>query len=398
MIFRTLISLYLLLVIANLEALTGAANTNPIEKGALLVCALVFVTTRKINLTNTGLVLVIVLATLVSAAGTQYPDFGFDRYFRGLVSLVTPFLLLCAEPTRRDSERLTLILAFAPLAVMLTGALYQIGGIHPLWYTDFLTATRLQGSLSPAGLGSVCYVGTIAAVLRAALAPHQTYRWLGLAAVNAAILVLSAARMPLALTALVCVTVYLTMINPHVTGIIAAIMAGIPVAATILLLFGDALLARFESQSLSGRDLIWQYLEAALAEYPAFGVGIGHQILLLPERVMTLTATMAAHNEYLRVAVETGYPGAVLIFCAIALICLNIWRSARVGRNVAFLVICASFFLYCATDNALSSGVAPLALVLASFAFPRRRQAGTRAFHHAAGSAMHTKLPARPMH
>jgi O-antigen ligase len=398
MIFRALISLYLVLVIANLEALTGAANTNPIEKGALLVCALVFVATRKINLTNIGLVLVIVLATLVSAAGTQHPGFGFDRYLRGLVSLVTPFLLLCAEPTRRDSERLTIILAFGPLAVMLTGALYQIGGIHSLWYTDFLTATRLQGSLSPAGLGSVCYVGAIAATLRAALAPHQTYRWLGLAAVNTAILVLSAARMPLALTALVCVTIYLSMINPHVTGIVAAIMAGIPVAATILLLFGGALLARFESQSLSGRDLIWQYLEAALAEHPVFGVGIGHQILLLPERVMTLTATMAAHNEYLRVAVETGYPGAVLIFCATALICLNIWRSTRVGRHVAFLAICVSFFIYCATDNALSSGVTPLALVLASFAFPRRQQTGTRAVRHAAGSARPTKLPAQPTH
>lgn len=373
MIFRTLISFYLLVIIVNLEGLTGA-NTNPIEKGLLLICSLVFVMTRRIYVANIGLALALVAATVISAVGTQYSGFGLDRYFRGLISLVTPFLLLCAEPTEKDSKRLLLIFAWAPLVAMVLGVMYQVAGIRAIWYTDFLTATRLQGSLSPAGLGSLCYLGAIAATLKAAADRRRLYIWLGLAAVNCVILVLSAARMPLALTVLVCAVIYLTMVNPNVSGMLTAALAGIPAAAVVMLVFGQSLLARFESESLSGRELLWQYLEIALADHPVFGVGIGHQILLLPERLKTLTTTMAAHNEYLRIAVETGYVGAVIIFGAIALMCLNICRLSRVSHRFAFLAICVSFFIFCKTDNAISSSITPFALVLASFAFPRGRK------------------------
>jgi len=394
MIFRTLLSFYLLVIILNLEGLTGA-NTNPIEKGLLLIVSLVFVMTRRLNITNLGLVFVLVGATILSAVGTQYEGFGLNRYFRGLISLVTPFLLLCAEPTEKDSRRLILLLALSPLAAMILGVMYQAAGVRAIWYTDFLTATRLQGSLSPAGLGSICYIGAIAATLQAAIDRRRLYLWLGLAAINGVILVLSAARMPLALTVLVCAVIYLTMVNPNVSGILMGVLAGIPAAAVVLLVFGQSLLARFESESLSGRELLWQHLEVALAYNPIFGVGIGHQILLIPERLKTLTTTMAAHNEYLRVAVETGYVGAAIIFMTIALMCLNICRQSRVGHRMAFLAICVSFFIFCRTDNAISSSITPFALVLASFAFPRAWRHRKAQTEHDEG---HEHLPAAAMH
>lgn len=374
MAFRLLLLLFFALVAINLEIVPGVAKANPIEKGVLLICGMAFLATRRIDPRNLLLVALLVFATFVSAVGTAYAGFEFDRYLRGLVSLVVPWLFLAAAPSERDRDFLIAVLAWMPPAVVAIGALYAAAGLHPLWHTDFLGAPRLQGSSIPAGLGSIGYVGAFAAMLGVAFRRGRLYPWL--VALNLVILLLSAARMPLALALVLCATVYLTMIRKSPAGLLAAAIAGPVLAAGMLLTIGKPLLTRFESQSTSGRDMIWDYLDAWLDRFPAFGVGLGHQIVLLPEDIMQRTGTMAAHNEYLRLAVETGYFGAVAVFGCIALMCLNIWGSPRVRFRAVFLVACLSFFVYCQTDNAISSTNIPFVLVLASFAFARPRLAG----------------------
>ncbi|MGE0231393.1 MAG: O-antigen ligase family protein [Flavobacteriaceae bacterium] len=373
MAFRILLVFFFALVTINLEIVPGVAKANPIEKGLLLVCGLAFLATRRINGVNLLLLGLLGFATFVAAAATGYSGFETGRYLRGLVSLVVPWLFLAAEPTTRDRDLLIRIFSWLPLCIIGLGAIYSAAGLHPLWHTDFLGAPRLQGSTIPAGLGSVCFVGTFAAMLGAALNGGRLH--FGLAALNFVILILSAARMSLALSLVLCATVYLTMMRKNPVSLLAMAVAGPVVAIGMLFTIGQPLLTRFESQSTSGRDLIWDYLAAWLDKFPAFGVGLGHQIVLLPEDIMQKTGTIAAHNEYLRLAVETGYFGVTAIFGCLALMCLNIWCSPRVAYRPVFLVACLTFFVYCWTDNAISSTNIPFVLVLASFAFARREGA-----------------------
>ncbi len=370
MAFRLSMTLFFAIVAINLHIMPGLANANPAEKGLMLLCGLVFLATRRINWVNLIIVGVLALAAFIAALSTQYSGFSFNRFVRALVSFVAPWLLLAAEPTTSDRDHLLRTLGWMPIVMVGIGAIYDAAGLSPLWHTDFLGAPRLQGSTMPSGLGTIGMLGVVACAI--GFAVHGRLTFVSLGAVDFLILILSAARMSLALTLLVCAAVYFAMVRKSAGTLVLTIVFGIVTAAGVLLTIGQPLLTRFESESLSGRSLIWEYLGTWLDKYPAFGVGLGHQILLLPEHVMQQTGTMAAHNEYLRLAVETGYFGAVLIFGGLVLLCLNLWASLRVNFQFAFLAACIAFFIYCRTDNAISSSFTPFLLVLASFAFARR--------------------------
>jgi O-antigen ligase len=133
---------------------------------------------------------------------------------------------------------------------------------------------------------------------------------------------------------------------------------------------GGALLARFVSNSLSGRELIWASLRDVADAYPVFGIGLGHQILVVPAQVTKITTTIAAHDEYLRLSVELGYVGAFVVVSCLVGICALIWCSRRVRGHLVFLSAAVTFFIYCNSDNAISSAVTPFIIVIASFAFP----------------------------
>jgi O-antigen ligase len=139
-------------------------------------------------------------------------------------------------------------------------------------------------------------------------------------------------------------------------------------AGIFLALFGEDNLRHLGSTSLSNRDLIWAALQRHLNAHPWFGVGLGNQQLLVPASLTGITSTIASHNEYLRIAVELGYPGAILFFALALAICFVVWNSAWVRRDPIFLVCVVAFFLYGLTDNTFSAPAEYFILTAASFA------------------------------
>ncbi|ATN36126.1 hypothetical protein ACO34A_20220 [Rhizobium sp. ACO-34A] len=371
MLFRLALTFFVVFIGINVANLISI-DSNSVEKMLLFGLGVLFLLTRKIRWDILVLIVLMLLATLISALLSSYYGLSFNRYIRSAFSLSATFLLLAGVPTEKDRDTIVRLLAALPVIMIVVGSLYQVAGIRPLFYVDFLGASRLQGTSIPAGLGTAGYLGAVAAMLGAAFLNKKVY--LPLAFVNLIILVLSAARMPLALAVAICGYVYFIMVNRSFLMRAASLGAVIPAAAGFVLLFGESILTRFGSESLSGRDLIWEALRRVVDDYPYFGIGLGHQILVIPGDVAFLAKTMAAHNEYLRLTVETGYVGATAVFALLATICLAIWLRPTTGRNFAFLLMCASFFVYCSTDNAISSTTTPLMLVLASFAFSYHRQ------------------------
>ena len=74
-----------------------------------------------------------------------------------------------------------------------------------------------------------------------------------------------------------------------------------------LVLFSDQILKRLNSNTMSGRELIWNEVQGYIARYPRLGIGLGHQMDILSANATVMTHTVAAHNEYLRFTVELGY-------------------------------------------------------------------------------------------
>lgn len=145
----------------------------------------------------------------------------------------------------------------------------------------------------------------------------------------------------------------------------------IVLGGVLLLTFGEDNLRHLGSTSLSNRDLIWAALSRHLHAHPWFGVGLGNQQLLVPASLTGTVKTFAGHNEYLRIAVELGYPGAILFFALTLGIFLLIWNSAWVRRDPMFLVCAVAFYIYGLTDNTFSVPQAYFILAAASFACQR---------------------------
>ncbi|MBB3938022.1 O-antigen ligase family protein [Aureimonas phyllosphaerae] len=370
MITRWLFSMHLVIWVLNPRVL-GLAGANQLHKSTLFAFGVAALLSRPKRPFAVFCVSMMVATTFVCALLSDFNHLSYSRYFLSLFSLVAVLIPLMVVFDRKDYRFIILNLAWAPVGCIALGMVYNVLGIHPVWYVDFLGVQRLQGSVIPAGVGSLGYVGTIAAMTASVFVDR---RYLGLVGVNLIILVLSAARMPFAMAALVCLVMFYQFHTKRIITVSLASIALMLLAFVAYLILGERIAARFESESSSGRDLIWGALQAVLDMYPMFGIGLGHQTVVIPENVAERAATIAAHNEYLRLALEIGYVGAYAFFFFLIVIFLRLMYQASKYRTPAFVVMVASFFIYCFTDNVISSNTSVFVLVLAMAFAPQPRQ------------------------
>lgn len=365
--FRFLFVVQAFILLVNPKVLLHLQNNagNIVQKSLIILSGMTLMATRPVHRGVVVLICAIVAVTFISAMGTDFPGFAWRLYFGGLVSIVAPFILLTAQPDPKDRFLVLLVFAALPLLMTLLGVVYQLGGIAPLFASEPQSGTRLSGSQGAAFLAAACFTGTFAAL---ELAERRHIGYGALLLIDVVILILAGGRMALAMAMLICGLDYLRSFQR-----IPLLKVFIPIwfivcAGILFALFGEDNLRHLGSTSLSNRDLIWATLQRHLDAHPWFGVGLGNQQLLVPASVTGITSTIASHNEYLRIAVELGYPGAISFFALAFAICLVVWNSAWVRRDPMFIVCAVAFFLYGLTDNTFSAPAEFFILTAASFA------------------------------
>jgi O-antigen ligase len=366
-LFRFLFILTTLFMLVSPRTLHLPDNAgNMVQKALIILTAVAFVATRPANRTVVGLIVGIAVLTFVCALGNDYPGFEWRLYAGGLVSIVAPFVLLTAQPEERDRQLVLLVFAALPVAAVVLGACYQVVGIGSLFSSSEAGGSRLGGSLGGAPwLAGVCVTGSFAAL---ELAERRHFGYAALLILNVVILLLTGARTPLAVTVFICGFAYLRSFRRFpVAKFFAPIWAASFAAIGLMLAKGD-LFRHLASTSLTGRDVIWAPLRRHLAIHPWFGVGLGNQQLLVTKNVLMKANTIGAHNEYLRLAVELGYPGAITFFVLSLTLCFIVWNSTWVRRDPMFLVCVIAFYLFGFTDNTFAVPQIYFLLTCASFA------------------------------
>lgn len=337
---------------------------NIVQKLLIILTGAALMATRPVHRGVVALIAAIAVLTLLCALGTDFPRFEWRLYAGGLVSIIAPFVLLTAAP--RESDRTLGLVFFASLPVLATafGAIYQLVGIAPLFNADLSGGSRLAGTQGlPAYLAAAGFTGTFAA-LELAERRHLGYALLLVA--DLLILLLSGGRMALGAAVLVCGIDYLRSFRRIPLLKFFAPVWILVVGGILLATLAADNLQHLQSTSLSNRDLIWAPLLRQLHAHPWFGVGLGNQQLLV--HVVGVITTFASHNEYLRLAVELGYPGAILFFALTLGIVMLVWNSSWGGRDPMILVCAAAFYIYGITDNTFSVPQAYFILTAASFA------------------------------
>ena len=331
------------LLVLNLGRLSGAFNSNPVEKGVFLIALLLFCLKRPLNKPALAWMIFLSLPVFVFGAFTTYSDFSWLRLFMAYVALLSVAGFYVVTPSRRDSELILKSIAVLPVVLMLYGGLLFLVFGTPLMMRDHTGAMRLSGATIPAFLAAAGYAASVAA---AYLYCHTRKAGYFLLCVTALVVcALSGSRTP-TVVALASAGAVLFIRFSGVQRIALIVFGG-----TGLLLFlataGDQLVMRFMASSSSGRDMIWAIVESWTAHYPHTGIGFGHSGAVIPWYVSRLTGTEATHNEYLRLSLELGYWGCAAFLFGFLGMCVAALRRF----SWEALLLFALFLLYAYTDN-----------------------------------------------
>lgn len=336
--------------ILNFEKVFGVEQAVLISKCMLVFSAIMAMATRPRITASFWLSCMALLLVFVTAVFSRFSEFEWTNWLRALNNVVVPFLFLSIVPNEKDRDSMLRVLAWGPVVSVIVGIFYQAIGRSTLFGSDSLNgAQRLQGSLIPAFLAGVALTGALAAFF---LARCRDNRFLKLAIVDVLILLMTAARTPLALAALICGYFFFFELNVARTKKVAVVAFSMGAGVCFLATIGHSIVERFSSGNMSGRDILWRYLYTVIDRYWDFGVGLGHVGLTVPHAVSVLVGGIVApHNEFIRLSVELGVIGAALYIAIFVLIMRNLWSRAHAGRPIVILTG-AGFLMLCYTDNA----------------------------------------------
>lgn len=334
----------------------GASQATALTKvagiGVAGLCALRYGLSRQFN----GPGLAFLAATALTAAlGTPLPGVTLGENVRSLIGGIAPFAFISARYDKRAYRLLTLAVLAGPLASVVLSILVAPLGIG----NGPIFNGRLDGMVHPANLASLSVTAITAATLELVRGNRSAITWLG---VNTIILFGSGARVPLLLTVLFGLSILLLSRTTHFRfGQKLRLTAlALPIALIGAAIFGQRIIERSFTDhagragfQASGRDIIWELFIAAIMKSPWFGQGVGAGRFAVSLEEVELLGTNAAHNEYLRLAVDFGVIGTALIFLGFVVWIARETQRMPPGEAVVMRAAGVVLALHSITDNTL---------------------------------------------
>jgi hypothetical protein len=311
-----------------------------------------------------------------------HPGLSAADSLRSLAGSVAPFAFCFSRPSRVWALALIRAARWIPLLSVAGGAALNVAGLRSLFVDS--GGARLVGLGHPAFLAGVCLTAVYACMIR--LYRGGARADLALLGVNILILVLTGARAPLAYgVAVTTVTLAFIPIPGMATSQRWLLLLGAATLLPALALLDPAIfnirvfnLLATDTTDLSGRNLLWPSFEAAADQsyWLGWGLGAGNFIISPDSQVAQLLQTWAAHNEYLRIAVEGGQIGRGLLVAAFTLwATCHTRRLPRAERQIMRLVFIA-FAAHAVTDNVLISTPASVLFSFIAAVFASEAPAG----------------------
>lgn len=358
----------------------GAAVVKVIPFAIAAMLCLRYGFTRAINWPFLAFAVVAAISLAVLPIGRVST---FGEMVRSFVGSTAPFVLAFAAAPRPFWSALCKAVVFVPLISAAIG----IAIAWPIGYYDaFDHNWRFQGLHTPPFLAGFCVTAIFAATLEY-LRGFRT-RWLVLGGAALAVLLATQARAPTIAVVLFLLGVLalsgrrIFPAKRKLDLLMGGLIPGAAVLGPILIFALDRFLGGDQFSQFSGRDIIWPYFLDAIETRPLFGYGLGAGKLIVdPEDPqIRLLGSNAAHNEYLRLAVDAGILGAAAIFIAII---GWVWGGTRAVHPTDRLVLrCAlvAALVHSAFDNTLiaSTAVIQFGWFTAALARARLERADTR--------------------
>ncbi len=352
-------------------------TTIALVKGAEIGLAAVCVLRFGLQLDPTNPTFAYAAMFLLGVAHGLHPGLSMGESLRSLAGSAAPFAFAFSRGSRRWADLVIRAVLWAPLICVGAGAVLALAGLRPLFVES--GGWRLAATSHPAFLAGAALAAVYASLIE--LYREGRGRHLALLGVNATILLLTGARAPLLYgTLVVCVTLGCVP-APALPGHrrVALLLAALLVGAALLLAGGWLSGLRVfglllnDAGDLSGRDELWPYFERAAAASPWFGWGVGAGNYVVPQdsEVIAEMHTWAAHNEWLRIAVEGGQVGRALLAGMLALWAWRHTRRVARAERIIMRLVFVAFACHAYTDNVLISTSACVLFAFCAAIFAR---------------------------
>lgn len=320
------------------------------------------------------------LLFLVFAGATMLTSLDRMEGMRLLLKLAYPLLTFLivigvADTRERAFTLLRYTLASALLFTLIINPIMALNGGYRVGFDGFLRVGGLGKGDNPFAF----YVTAILLVVFSRFVLRLQLRYLLFAVVLIAWIALTVTR----------IAAFSAVVGMIVIGMLAALTAGnrkvligsLAVAGVAGMILLPNVLARslgfvptpgefleiarnplvlYRSINWQGRELLWAILWTSVAAFPLFGRGLGSSTAIIRESFPEQSVTVA-HNEYMRLATDTGLVGVLLFASAIGAWLLAAFRLSRTGdrevREFAFAAFAGIIVwgLIAITDNAFDS-------------------------------------------
>jgi O-antigen ligase len=322
---------------------------------------------------NPGIAFVVIFLT--GLAHGLHPALTPSDSLRSLIGSCAPYAFSFSRLSRGWAQVMIRMTTWIPAITVTAAAALDLAGLRSMFVDS--GGMRLAGLGHPAFLAGICLAGIYACLIE--LYRGRPVLWLLVA--NGAILVLTGARAPAAYAAAVMVVTLACVDSPHfprrrrmrlllfgaLASVVLAVLAGSLSDLRLFALLGG------EAANLSGREQLWPSFAAAAESSPwvGWGVGAGNAIIPPDSLVAKQMHTWAAHNEYLRMAVEGGELGRGLLILMFTLWAWTHTARLRPSERRIMRFVFIAFACHAITDNVLISTSASVLFAFVAAVFAR---------------------------
>jgi O-antigen ligase len=318
--------------------------------GGLGVTALLLPQARRVLLGRFGIVYVVFLIyAATTLPGSASPVDGLRLWLKLAYPLLI-FAVVAGVATRRDhvDRLMDWTLVGAALVVVLS-ALLTASGRYGL-YDDGLL--RVRGvTLHENPFSFYLLIAIYMSFARFAVRGH--WRYLVLAAALGVWLVLTLTRITFlaGMVGMLGIAIYAAVAARNTRVLAGAAVISLLIAVPLtpivlerslgfvpgpgeLIALASSPMALYESINWQGRELVWPIIFAAFLTDPWTGIGLGGSTAVMQEYFPPQVG-LVVHNEYLRLASETGVIGVILFGVAVLMWCVAVLRSDRLSGGAA---------------------------------------------------------------
>jgi teichuronic acid biosynthesis protein TuaE len=354
----------------------GSALARPESfKLVLYACTIPLLLDRGIERRKCAPLLAYVLVSVLAECfGTRLPGLSASQTLASLATLSLGWIVFAIRWEWRRDRRLLKVLALVPGLSILAGLALQAAGRVSLFHDT--SPPRLEGATIAPWLATLSLSAVLACLL---LARREAWRpGRALAALNGLVLAATLTRGALIALAVLLAPSLLAFLRAQMGsrgagGVIRlAALALCVAAATVALLPG--LRARNEDASVliagrgnheiaSGRFLAWHFAYQRAKVNLVFGRGVGAGPLV-GRTAGGPTGFVAQHNEYLRMLLEVGFVGALVLLLTIACTLAAVIARAPPVVRPQLTAAALAFGVYSITENTLSATPLAVAFLL----------------------------------